>query len=136
VRRPTQDCSPPDQMILPREVAGAYGYDQLWNRGWHGENMTVNLVEIDGSYKSDVQNYFDCIQFKGHLSIHNVDGRPSDAAGESTLDIQMVAGLARSVNIAVYQTDGNTDGDVWAQVNDELTQILNDNVDNASAGGV
>ena len=136
VRRPTQDCSPPDQTILPREVAGAYGYDQLWNRGWHGENMTVNLVEIDGSYQSDVQNYFDCIQFKGHLSTHNVDGRPSEAAGESTLDIQMVAGLARSVNIAVYQTDGNTDGDVWAQVNDELTQLLNDNVDNASSGGV
>jgi kumamolisin len=48
----------------------------------------------------------------------------------------MVAGLARSVNIALYQTDGNSDGDVWAQVNDELTQILNDNVDNASSGGV
>jgi kumamolisin len=128
-QRPTQDCSPPDQTILPREVAGAYGYDQLWNRGWHGENMTVNLVEIDGSYQSDVQNYFDCIQYKGHLSIHNVDGRPGEAAGESTLDIQMVAGLARSVNIAVYQTDGNTNGDVWSQVND-------DNVDNASSGGV
>lgn len=133
---PAQNCSPIQNTLLPRQVASAYGYDQLWNRGWHGENMTVNLVEIDGSYKSDIQNYFDCIQFKGNLHIYNVDGSPSQALGESTLDIQMVAGLARSVNINVYQTDGNTNDDVWVHVNDMLQQILNDNVNNANAGSV
>lgn len=135
-QRPAQNCSPQDQTLLPREVAGAYGFDKLWNQGLRGENMTVNLVEIDGSYKNDIQNYFDCIQFKGKLSIVNIDGKPGEAAGESTLDIQMVAGLARSVNLVVYQTDGNTNGDIWAQVNDELQQILNDNVDKANAGSV
>jgi hypothetical protein len=57
--------------------------------------MTINLVEIDGSYKDDIQNYLSCIHFKGHLSFINVDGAPSDAQGESTLDVQMIAGLAR-----------------------------------------
>jgi kumamolisin len=134
--QPVQDCSPPDQTLFPRDVAGAYGFDRLWNQGLHGENMTINLVEIDGSYRDDIQNYFDCIQFKGHLSTVNIDGKPSEAAGESTLDIQMAAGLARSANIVVYQTDGNADGDIWQQVNDMLQQIADDNVNNANAGSV
>lgn len=133
---PAQDCYPLDQTLLPRDIAGAYHYDTLWNRGLHGENMTVNLVEIDGSYRSDIQNYFDCINFKGKLSVSNVDGSPRDALGESTLDVQMVAGLARSAQIVLYQTDGNTNGDIWSQVNDELQQIIDDNVNNASAGSV
>jgi kumamolisin len=133
---PAQDCYPLDQTLLPRDIAGAYHYDALWNRGWHGENMTVNLVEIDGSYRSDIQNYLDCINFKGKLSIVNVDGAPRDALGESTLDVQMVAGLARSAQIVLYQTDGNTDGDIWSQVNDELQRIIDDNVNNANAGSV
>jgi kumamolisin len=102
----------------------------------NGENMTVNLVEIDGAYRDDVQNYFDCINFKGHLSTVNVDGAPGDVLGESTLDIQMVAGLARSVNIVVYQTDGSTNEDIWVHVNDMLQQIADDNVNNASSGSV
>ena len=130
------NCSPLENTLLPRDVAGAYGYSQLWQQGLNGENMTVNLVEIDGSYRSDVQNYLSCINFKGHLSTVNVDGHPSDALGESTLDIQMVAGLARSANIVVYQTDGNASDDVWTNVNDMLQQISDNNVNNASSGQV
>ncbi len=135
-QQPAQDCSPLENTLLPRDVANAYGYSQLWQQGLNGENMTVNLVEIDGSYRSDVQNYLDCIKFKGHLSTVNVDGHPSDVLGESTLDIQMVAGLARSANIVVYQTDGNASNDVWTNVNDMLQQILDNNVNNASSGQV
>jgi len=90
-----QDCSPDDQTLFPGDVATAYGYNSLYQRGLHGENMTINLVEIDGSYKDDIQNYLSCIHFKGHLSFVNVDGAPSDGQGESTLDVQMIAGLAR-----------------------------------------
>src|SRR2546421_8465482 len=135
-RRPGQDCNPPGQTLLPKEVAHAYGYDQLWNHGWHGENMTVNLVEIDGFDQNDIQNYFDCINFQGKLNVADIDGSPTKALGESTLDIEMVAGLARSVNIVDYETDGNANGDIWTQVNDELQQVINDNTNNASAGSV
>src|SRR5205823_2793205 len=129
-------CNPLDQTLLPKDVAHAYGYDQLWAHGWHGENMTVNLVEIDGFYSDDIQNYFDCINFAGHLHVVNVDGSPSEAIGETTLDIEMIAGLARSINIVDYQTDGGANDDVWAQVNDQLQQIINDNTDNANSGSV
>ena len=129
------DCSPNDQTLFPSDVATAYGYNTLYQRGLHGENMTINLVETDGSYPDDIQNYLGCIHFKGHLSFINVDGGPSDAEGESTLDVQMVAGLAPAASIKVYQTDGNGD-DPWTQVNDELQRIIDDNTSNANAGSV
>lgn len=135
-KRPAQDCYPLAGTLLPKQVAHAYGYDNLWNHGWHGENMTVNLVEIDGFYQDDIQNYFDCINFQGKLQTVTVDSDPSTAQGETALDIEMVAGLARSINIVDYQTDSNSNGDIWGQVNDELQQILNDNTHNANAGGV
>jgi subtilase family serine protease len=129
------DCSPLSQTLLPRQVAGAYGFDQLWNQGYHGENMTVNLVEIDGSYKTDIDNYLSCIQFKGNFNVKDVDGHPQQALGESTLDIQMVAGLARSINIVAYQTDSSDpNANVWTNVNDMLQQIINDNTGNANSG--
>ncbi len=133
---PGQDCYPLERTLLPKEIAHAYGYVQLWNQGWHGENMTVNLVEIDGYYQDDIQNYFDCINFQGNLNVVNVDGQPTQAQGETALDIEMVAGLARSINIVDYQTDGNAGGDTWVQVNDELQQIIDDNTHNANAGSV
>jgi kumamolisin len=98
--------------------------------------MTVNLVEIDGFDQNDIQNYFDCINFKGKLNVADIDGAPTQALGESTLDIEMVAGLARSVTINDYETDGNANYDTWTQVNDELQQIINDNTNNANAGNV
>jgi subtilase family serine protease len=134
--RVQQDCYPLQNTLLPKDVAHAYGIDQLWNHGWHGENMTVNMVEIDGFYQDDIQNYLDCINFQGNLNIANVDGQPREALGETALDIEMVAGLARSVNIVDYQTDVHSSGDIWSQVNDELQQILNDNTNNANAGSV
>jgi subtilase family serine protease len=133
---PVQDCSPADQTLAPGDVAGAYGFNTLWQRGLHGENMTINLVETDGSYQDDIQNYLSCVHFKGHLSFIDVDSAPSSAEGESTLDVQMVAGLAPDSSIVVYQTDGNASDDPWTQVNDELQQIIDKNTSNANAGSV
>src|SRR6266849_7332876 len=130
------DCSPDDQTLTTADVAGAYGYNTLWQRGLHGENMTINLVETDGSDQDDIQNYLGCVHFKGHLSVVNIDGGPSDAEGESTLDIQMVAGLAPAASIVVYQTDGNASDDPWTRVNDELQKIIDTNTNNANAGSV
>ncbi len=133
---PAQDCNADPRTLLPKEIAHAYGYDRLWGQGWHGENMTVNLVEIDGFDDNDLQNYLNCINFQGKVDVADIDNPPNEALGESTLDIEMVAGLARSVHIVDYETDGNSSDDVWTQVNDELQQIINDNTGNASAGSV
>jgi kumamolisin len=130
------DCSPDNQTLAVGDVAGAYGYNQLQQRGLHGEHMTINFVEVDGSYQEDIQNYLGCIHFQGHLSVVNIDGHPSDAQGESTLDIEMAAGLAPAASLVVYQTDGNANGDTWVQVNDELQRIIDTNVSKPNAGSV
>jgi kumamolisin len=135
-KQAAQDCSPRGSTLVPRQIAHAYGFDQLWNRGWHGEGMTVNLVEIDGFYTNDVQNYLNCINFQGKIEVSDVDNAPTEAAGESTLDLEMIAGLARSVHVVDYETGATNYGDVWTQVNDELQQILNDNTNNANNGSL
>src|SRR5689334_1221756 len=56
IRRTAADCQVEGNTLLPSDIAHAYSFDQLWNRGWTGQNMTVNLVEIDGSYQDDIQN--------------------------------------------------------------------------------
>src|SRR5258708_8566486 len=129
-----QDCSPNLTAIGPVAVAHAYGYDQLNNRGWHGENLTVNLVEIDGFNTNDIQNYFDCVKYTGKFQAVNVDTSVSpQPAGENTLDIDMVAGLAHAANIVDYDTLFDPNADIWTHVNDELQQILNHNINHTTA---
>ncbi len=133
------DCEAGNDVVIPGMVAGAYGYNQFWKAGWHGENMTANLVEIDGFDPNDIANYFACVGYKGKFGSVSVDGDAPAPGGEATLDIEMVAGLAPAANIVDYQTDisqAQSDNDVWTQVNDELQQIISDNAHNTSSGSV
>jgi len=139
-KRANADCQAGPNTILPSQVAHAYGYDQLAKQGWHGENMTINLVEIDGFDPNDISNYFQCVGFTGKLESKNIDSDTSPApGGEATLDLDMIAGLAPASHIIVYQTDisrAQTFEDVWTQVNDALQQIIEDNADNKDSAGV
>ena len=133
------DCTVDDTVVTPDMVASAYGYNQFWKAGWHGENMTANLVEIDGFDSNDLANYFACVDYKGKFAYANIDGGAPAPGGEAMLDIEMLAGLAPSANINDYQTDisqAQTNSDVWTQVNDELQQIISDNTHNTSSGSV
>jgi kumamolisin len=136
-KRTHADCQPQSNMIIPSEVAHAYGYDDpFWKAGWHGEHMTVNLVEIDGFDPEDINNYFQCVGFTGKLDTFTIDGNAPAPGVETTLDVDMIAGLASASHMIVYQTDVNQSNDVWTQVNDELQQIINDNADNKNSTDV
>jgi len=116
-----------------QQIAHAYGYDQYWAQGFHGENMTVNLVEIDGFNPDDVANYFSCFNVpQNHLNVINVDGAPTAAQGETNLDIDMIAGLAPAAMINDYQVGQPTSNDI----NDALQQIINDNANNTNTASV
>ncbi len=136
------DCTVDNQAVLPQDIAHTYGYDAFWQHGWHGEGMTINLVEGGAVDQSDIQNYFDCVGFKGKFGVINV-GQPADtanqdASGEATLDIDMIAGLAPNATILDYQsnTDNVGDSDFWAITNAELQQIINDNSKNTGSGSI
>lgn len=122
------DCSPNSTMVNWKQVAHAYGYDKLWQQGWHGENRTINLVEIDGTKLDDIHNYFACTGFKGSLDFTNIDGNAPKPEGETTLDIEMIAGLAPYVHIKDYQTDISKAQDGgWNNLTDALQRIIDDN---------
>jgi len=98
------DCTAPQGTVFPNQVAHAYGYDQFHSHGYNGQNMTINLVEIDGVAMSDVQNYAQCVQYAGHIRFVNIDGPAPQPQGETTLDMDMIMGLARNATIVDYQT--------------------------------
>jgi subtilase family serine protease len=138
------DCTVDDQAVLPQSIAHSYQYDAFWQHGWHGEGMTINLVEGGAVDQSDIQNYFDCVGFKGKFGTINVGDTPADtanqdASGEATLDIDMIAGLAPNVTILDYQAntdDVQTSSDFWTITNAELQQIIDDNSKNTGAGSI
>lgn len=126
------DCNPPSNQVFPKDVADAYGYAPFYQNGYHGENLTINLVEIDGVTTNDIQNYAQCVGFQGHITLKDVDGAPTQAEGESVLDIEMIEGLDRNANIVDYETGTPSS----ASLEDELQQIIDDNVNNTSAASV
>jgi subtilase family serine protease len=131
----------PPRAATYQKIASAYGYDRFWAQGWHGENMTVNLVEMDGYDLRDVQTYAACTG--SHVAVSNVNlGATSPPPGaEATLDIEMLAGLAPGVRIVDYQEDPallNTGygSDSWTAFNAALQRIIDDNSENTRPGSV
>lgn len=115
----------------PRQIAHAYGFDQMWNRNIRGGGMTINVVEIDGVYQQDLQHYFSCVGYRGKFTVQTVGETPQPGE-ESTLDIEMIAGLAPNINIKDYQTADSH----WTSINDELQAIIDDNSNNPNTGDV
>lgn len=113
------------------QVASNYGFDRLWQRGWTGKNATINLVEIDGTDQSDLDAYFSCVNYKGKVSFTNIDGGAPAPEGETTLDIDMIAGLAPDVNIHDYQTDiSKAEDGGWQNLLDTFQRIIDDHANN------
>ncbi len=132
------NCTPAKGSLTASDIASLYGYDQLYKSGLHGEGITVNLVEFDGLSQSDLQNYLGCVNYQGKIKVVDVKKAPATGA-ESTLDVEMIAGLAPAVNINDYDTDLNsiqTFNDYWTLYNDVLQQIINDNAQNTASGSI
>jgi kumamolisin len=131
----------PPVAVTPRKLEAAYGYDRMWAQGWHGENMTVNLVEIDGYDWQDINNYLVCNG--SHASLGNVElGAGALPPGlEATMDIEMVAGLAPSARLVDYETDSallntGSGADIWTAINNALQRIIDDNVGGTHPGSM
>jgi kumamolisin len=133
-QRGEADCLVDRRLITPDQIATAYHYDQLYKQGWTGQDVTIILPEFSAYDPADVQNYFSCLNYQGHLIPHNVDNAPTQSTGEETLDIEMAAGLAPKATIEVYQTDFDTDygtpDQFWQVYHDVLSAIITDNTNN------
>ncbi|GHO78733.1 pseudomonapepsin [Ktedonobacter sp. SOSP1-85] len=132
------NCFLDNQTLDNQQVAHAYGYDSFWKEGFSGKGMTVNLVELESFDQSDAQGYFDCVGYKGNFNVVNVGQEPpaGKGIGESTLDIDMVAGLAPYANINVYQGVDEQGVGSWNVFNDILAKIANDNANSKKSSVV
>ncbi|GCE45638.1 kumamolisin [Thermosporothrix hazakensis] len=123
-RQPQLDCKAKDDWVTPQEVAKAYGFDHLYDKGWTGKGMTILLPEFETYDKEAVERYGQCVGYKGKIDVVNVGLPPIEVGGEATLDIEMIQGLAPEANIVVYQAINTPFSMEWV-----LNQILDDYAD-------
>jgi kumamolisin len=138
---PQDDCTAAGNSM--QFIAQNYGYDQLWNKNWHGEGMTINLVELGPINQQNLQVAGRCFNSHSQVKTVDVDGGPdpkneSDqgAEFEAMLDVEMVQAFAPAATIMDYQTTFGQNDDTWNNFNDTLRQIIKDNEKNSPAGSV
>ena len=125
------NCSP-SRGVVTSQIAQAYSYPPFWKAGFGGQNITISLVEIDGFSASDVANYGACVGYRGHITVKNVDGAPTQPGAETMLDVEMIQGLAPSANIVDYQSGSRTE----QAIIEMLQQIIDDNTKNTGSGSI
>jgi len=129
---------------IEQSVASAYGYNQLWNKGWHGEGMTINLVELGPIDQQTLQVSAKCFNAKNSIKTIDVDGGPDpknqidqESGPEALLDVEMIQAFAPAASILDYQTtNGDGTSSQWGRFNDLLRQIIKDNEKNGPDGSV
>ena len=139
--RSQANCTGYPGAVTTTQMAHIYGYDQMWHRGWQGQGMTIDLVEIDGTNQDDLTNYFSCVGYRGKLSTITVGQAPPQPVpgngSETSLDIEMIAGMAPGANIVDYQSDPNSDNSGgWTQFNDMLQRIIDDHAKHPTSGDI
>ncbi len=112
----------------PQQIATAYDFNALYNKGILGEGQTVGLLELDGFSPNDIATYAACFGGKytkiQTVSIDGFSGTPGPNAAEVELDMEMVLGLApRLASLRVYEA-ANT----LAAYNDAWARIVADDV--------
>jgi len=133
-RSGSASCSPDPSSYNTNQISSAYGYDQFWKHNFQGQGMKINLVEIDSFLPQDILNYAQCVNYnQKNIRLTTIDGLAAlDSPSESTLDLDMLMGLAPQASIVDYQTGLSSE----AGVNDALQQIINDNAKNVNSGSV
>lgn len=133
----TGDCGAQiegQQWAGPKRTAQAYGINALWQQGWRGDNMTINVVEMDGFDPNDVQNYESCVGANAKIDTVSLGSAPA-AQGETTMDLELIAAFAPNAHIVDYQEDGTMAGD-WTAFNAALQALIDANSSTPNTGSV
>ena len=96
------------------QLAQAYSFSSLYP-GTEGSGVTVGVYELEPFLPSDVNTFKSCYSptIGASVSGVSVDGANPNAGpgqGEAALDIEMVIGMAPSVNVKVYVGPNNATG--------------------------
>jgi kumamolisin len=106
------------------QLADAYGYRPLFNRGIDGTGETIALIEIDSYRQSDITAFDRASNLAApHITVSRVDGPapPLQTGAETTLDVEVVHALAPGAAIQIYDIDATQTGtDSWQAMADAL----------------
>jgi hypothetical protein len=125
----TAAASLPTNTYSADQLAHAYGFDTgAYANGHSGAGETVALYELGSFSGSDVAAYESCYGIATTVNIEPVDGGAvaGSGSGETTLDVEVVAGLAPEATIDVYQgsTVGNFIDPYTAIATDDRAQVV------------
>ena len=112
------------------QLAKAYSFDPLYQKGDHGAGVTIALFELEPYAPSDIAAYQAC--YRTHVQVTNklVDGGAGKGfgSGEATLDIEVALGMASQAKLLVYEAPGSgatASVDEWTRiVTDDLAQVV------------
>jgi hypothetical protein len=88
------------------ELAGAYSFSSIYS-GNEGSGVTVGIYELEPFLPSDITAFKNCYgsgitASVSSVSVDHANPNAGSGAGEAALDIEMVIGMAPSVNARVY----------------------------------
>lgn len=100
--------------FTPNQFLHAYGIDGMHQRGLRGQGETVNLVEIDGFHRKDIETFDRCFgAATPPIRVAPVfpNRKPYTSGTETTLDLEvMTAAAPRLKRINVFEGFGSEGG--------------------------
>jgi subtilase family serine protease len=112
----------------PNQLAGAYGFDDLYSAGDQGAGTTVALYELEPYLASDIASYQSCMGTDVPVTNTAVDGGAGSGPGEgAALDVEDVLGLAPGASIDVYTGPNTAAGafDTYSRiVGDDTAKVI------------
>ena len=92
--------------FTPNQLKTAYNFDGLISQGYSGSGQTVALFELDDYSDTNISTYKTCFSLSNTVTRKAVSGGVSTLGtgeNEVELDIEVVAGMATSSSILVYE---------------------------------
>ncbi|HEY5023636.1 MAG TPA: protease pro-enzyme activation domain-containing protein, partial [Acidimicrobiales bacterium] len=113
------------------QLASAYSFSSLYS-GNEGAGVTVGVYELEPFLPSDITTFKNCYApaigaSVSSVSVQGVSPNSGPGGGEAALDIEMVIGMAPSVNVKVYVGPNGGTGplDTYLRmVDDDSTQVI------------
>lgn len=105
----------PEPGITPDLAARAYEISPLHDAGLHGEGMSIAIVSFDTFTASDLTDFDSQMGISGAPAVQRVRLRggpdqPGDGAGEVSLDLEVIQGIAPKAQITSYEGANTADG--------------------------
>ena len=113
------------------QLAAAYSFSGLYP-GNEGAGVTVGVYELEPFFSADINAFKNCYSpvigaSVSAVSVDHANPNGGSGAGEAALDIEMVIGMAPSVNVKVYVGPNSGTGpiDTYAQmVESDSVQVI------------